>query len=244
MCLADAVFTGDDHSLDRQLALAAALPFDELPAELLKSAQVWSPLRVKVIFFHRNRLTGSCFSQTEHGRESLDRLLKDAGMIDRDTTRRDGNCMFFALADQLACTFYPFPAALSLQEKAARVRATIAAAVLQHNGRLRHLTAFMSAQERSDLATEGGWGSHAVLTAAANLFCRNIRVISSSGLDITIRPDFEAGQKLADVQPTLLLGHEAELHYISLEVCSNGYPSSYFCAQPAAPAMSSAATPA
>ena len=62
------------------------------------------------------------------------------------------------------------------------------------------------------MAKDGTWGDHVVLLAAANYFQTPIRIISSLDREIVVEPE----HAVADVTP-LVLGHNHELHYVSLQ---------------------------
>ena len=65
------------------------------------------------------------------------------------------------------------------------------------------------------MAEDGTGGNHVVLVAAANRYHTPIRVISSVTYheDILVTPSYTSSQ---DTEP-LVLGHEFENHYVSLE---------------------------
>jgi len=59
---------------------------------------------------------------------------------------------------------------------------------------------------------DGTWGDSLVLSAAANCYRTEIRVVSSLGREVCISPD----GPVANTSP-LVLGHIHEEHYVSLQ---------------------------
>jgi len=170
-------------------------------------------------------------SIAERDKQMLKRLSDTDFKIRERYVRRDGNCMFDALTDQLGVvSVRKTPKSLewdqplddhSLYEESAHTRATIAQAILE--GDMQHVQKFMLEKEIADLTKDGGWGSHVVLLVAATVYKRNIFVYGSRQAGgeppLTIEPCTEAGKREAAKHTSLYLCHWFELHYGSLTTC-------------------------
>ncbi|PFX12537.1 OTU domain-containing protein, partial [Stylophora pistillata] len=129
-----------------------------------------------------------------------------------------GNCMFFALSDQLEIT-------MGIKIKHDELR-QILVQYLRKNPQLPGETNMFhfvhGHQSWADYLTymeqDGAWGDHVVLCAAANCYKTCIHVVSSlsAAHDVILRP-----QCPVDKSRTLALGHIHEVHFVSLH-CTQG----------------------
>ncbi|XP_022809303.1 uncharacterized protein LOC111346274 [Stylophora pistillata] len=137
-----------------------------------------------------------------------------------------GNCMFYALSDQLEM-------ALRIKIKHDELR-QILVQYLRKNPKLpdeTNLFHFVHGhQSWADylryMEQDGAWGDHVILCAAANCYKTCIRVVSSlnAAHDVILLP-----QCPVDKSRTLLLGHIHEVHYVSLHFTQGeGEPDSDF----------------
>jgi hypothetical protein len=132
-----------------------------------------------------------------------------------EETRNNGDCLFDALSFQDLRSKKLDTAWAKMIEHSTWMRAELNKAITT---RYKDLGDAMTARERRDLAKPTGWGCGPVVAAAARLFSRNIRVISSSeGLerDVTLRPLTSAGQAKANARDPWVIGHMAEKHFVS-----------------------------
>ncbi|XP_022808931.1 uncharacterized protein LOC111345905, partial [Stylophora pistillata] len=143
-------------------------------------------------------------------RIELNKIASDNGfrIVDNEGS---GNCMFYALSDQLEI-------AMRIKIKHDELR-QILVQYLRENPKLPNGTNLFHFVHQSwaDYLTymkkDGAWGDHVILWAAANRYKTCIRVISSLGAthDVILRP-----QCPVDKSRTLVLGHIHEVHYVSL----------------------------
>ncbi|CAH3194853.1 unnamed protein product, partial [Porites evermanni] len=125
----------------------------------------------------------------------------------------EGNCMFFALSEQLDLI-------KGIQMSHDELRRTIVQH-LRENPRLpdgTELFHFVDGHPSWDayltsMIKDGTWGDHVILHGAANCFQTCIHVISSlpHRHDVMICPEFDVTSS-----NRLVLGHVYELHYVSL----------------------------
>ncbi|PFX16931.1 G-protein coupled receptor GRL101 [Stylophora pistillata] len=124
-----------------------------------------------------------------------------------------GNCMFYALSDQLEI-------AMRIKIKHDELR-QILVQYLRKNPKLPSGTDLFhfvhGHQSWADYLTymeqDGAWGDHVILCAAANCYKTCIRVVSSlnASHDVILRPQCPVVKGR-----TLVLGHIREVHYVSL----------------------------
>ncbi|XP_022782962.1 uncharacterized protein LOC111323793 [Stylophora pistillata] len=124
-----------------------------------------------------------------------------------------GNCMFYALSDQLEI-------AMRIKIKHDELRQRLVQ-YLRKNPKLPDETNLFNFvhghQSWADYLTymeqDGAWGDHVILCAAANCYKTCIRVVSSlsAAPEVIVRP-----QCPVDKSRTLVLGHIHEVHYVSL----------------------------
>lgn len=143
----------------------------------------------------------------------LQKTAADKGFVICDNLA-SGNCMFYALSDQLQ-----------------RVKGINISHEEIRKELVRFLEKFPKLPDGTELFSfvhgypswsdylkgmekEGTWGDHVILHAAANRYKTCIRVISSLGCDIMIIPSHPGVIK----SNTLVVGHIHELHYVSLRL--------------------------
>ncbi|XP_022806302.1 G-protein coupled receptor GRL101-like, partial [Stylophora pistillata] len=142
----------------------------------------------------------------------LKKISSDKGfrIVDNEGS---GNCMFYALSDQLE-----FATRIKIKHEELR---KILVQYLRKNPKLPNGTNLFhfvhGHQSWADYLTymeqDGAWGDHVILCAAANCYKTCIRVVSSlnASHDVILRP-----QCPVDKGRTLVLGHVPEAHYVSL----------------------------
>ncbi|XP_022789651.1 uncharacterized protein LOC111329281 isoform X2 [Stylophora pistillata] len=142
----------------------------------------------------------------------LKKIASDKGfrIVDNEGS---GNCMFYALSDQLEI-------AMGFKIRPEELR-RILVQYLRKNPKLPDETDLFyfvdGHQSWADYLTymeqDGAWGDHVILCAAANCYKTCIHVVSSLSADhdVILRP-----QCPAENSRTLMLGHIHEEHYVSL----------------------------
>ncbi|CAH3180967.1 unnamed protein product, partial [Porites lobata] len=150
-------------------------------------------------------------SKTEFS-EALKRTALEKGFAISDN-QGEGNCMFFALSEQLDLI-------KGIQMSHDELRRTVVQH-LRENPRLpdgTELSHFVDGYPSWDayltsMMADGTWGDHVILHGAANCFQTCIHVISSlpHRHDVMICPEFDVTSS-----GRLVLGHVYELHYVSL----------------------------
>ncbi|XP_078350930.1 uncharacterized protein LOC144635721 isoform X2 [Oculina patagonica] len=164
-----------------------------------------------------------CDAEKLHGSEDLQRIALDAGFIISDNQGL-GNCMFFALAEQLEIV-------KGVKISAEELRVNLVK-FLKENSNLpngTHLFRFVDHDRHptwsdylESMAKDGTWGDHLMLQAAANYYNTAIRVVSSLGrenesLICPVNPaDSLPNTSNTNHQQPLVLGYIFELHYVSL----------------------------
>ncbi|KAL9963694.1 hypothetical protein ACROYT_G027225 [Oculina patagonica] len=145
--------------------------------------------------------------------EDLYRIASEQG-FEISNNPGDGNCMFYALSDQLQLL-------KEIQISHEKLRKDLVQ-FLTENPRSpdgTHLFSFVNQSEHTtwshyleSMKKDGTWGDELVLRAAADCYETSIRVISSLGHDneLMINPATTANNS------PLVLGHYHELHYVSL----------------------------
>ncbi|XP_022804748.1 uncharacterized protein LOC111341968, partial [Stylophora pistillata] len=142
----------------------------------------------------------------------LKKIASDKGFTIVDN-EGSGNCMFYALSDQLEF-------AMGFKIKYDELR-RILVQYLRENPELpdgTNLFNFVHGHQSWDdyltyMEQGGAWGDHVILCAAANCYKTCIHVVSSLSAvhDVILRP-----QCPVDKSRTLVLGHIHEVHYVSL----------------------------
>ncbi|XP_019643352.1 PREDICTED: uncharacterized protein LOC109484505 isoform X1 [Branchiostoma belcheri] len=144
--------------------------------------------------------------------------LMESGLTLRPDVPRDGNCLFHAVSDQLVRTG-------SQSTSHSQLRQDVVSYLRQHpyNGQGDHLCKFVPDKDWEDYLQEmsqnGVWGDHIVLQAFASMLDRDIRIVSSIDADNYTTILTPMGNQQDTTGPPLLLGHYAENHYASLDVC-------------------------
>jgi len=143
----------------------------------------------------------------------LQERIKEWGFTETKDVRSDGNCLFDALASQILGNATP--------QNSQDMRSSIVA-YLRRNQHL-FVTAMATAYGYNDwqdmcdkMEKNGEWGNEVILRAAANLFCRDIIVISSTSdaqYTLKIATDSSSGVLF----PPIVLGHIVEFHFYSLK---------------------------
>jgi len=149
---------------------------------------------------------------SEH-QKRLQERIKEWGFTETKDVRSDGNCLFDALASQILGNATP--------QNSQDMRSSIVA-YLRRNQHL-FVTAMATAYGYNDwqdmcdkMEKNGEWGNEVILRAAANLFCRDIIVISSTSdaqYTLKIATDSRSGVLF----PPIVLGHIVEFHFYSLK---------------------------
>ncbi|CAH3180968.1 unnamed protein product, partial [Porites lobata] len=144
--------------------------------------------------------------------QTLKRTALEKGFAISDN-QGEGNCMFFALSEQLDLI-------KGIQMSHDELRRTIVQH-LRENPRLPNGTElfhFVDGYSSWDayltcMMVDGTWGDHVILRGAANCFQTCIHVISSLPHchDVMICPEYDVTGS-----NRLVLGHVDELHYVSL----------------------------
>ncbi|CAH3177712.1 unnamed protein product, partial [Porites evermanni] len=144
--------------------------------------------------------------------QALKRIALEKGFAISDNQGK-GNCMFFALSEQLDLI-------KGIQTSHDELRRTIVQH-LRENPRLpdgTELFHFVDGYPSwdaylSSMMADGTWGDHLILHGAANCFQTCIHVMSSlqHRHDVMICPEFDVTGS-----NRLVLGHLHELHYVSL----------------------------
>ncbi|KAL9961337.1 hypothetical protein ACROYT_G030255 [Oculina patagonica] len=164
-----------------------------------------------------------CDAEKLHRSKDLQRIALDEGFIISDNQGL-GNCMFFALAEQLEIV-------KGVKISAEELRVNLVK-FLTENSNLpngTHLFRFVDHDRHptwrdylESMAKDGTWGDHLMLQAAANYYSTAIRVVSSLGrenesLICPVNPsDILPNTSNTNHQQPLVLGYIFELHYVSL----------------------------
>ncbi|KAL9958553.1 hypothetical protein ACROYT_G035582 [Oculina patagonica] len=164
-----------------------------------------------------------CDAEKLHGSEDLQRIASEEGFI-ISNNQGLGNCMFFALAEQLEIV-------KGVKISAEELRVNLVK-FLKENSNLpngTHLFRFVDHDRHptwsdylESMAKDGTWGDHLMLQAAANYYNTAIRVVSSLGrenesLICPVNPaDILPNTSNMNHQQPLVLGYIFELHYVSL----------------------------
>lgn len=142
----------------------------------------------------------------------LGRIVSGKGFVISNSPA-SGNCMFFALSEQLLSV-------KGIRISQTELRKTLVR-FLRENPNLRDETPLFNfvsghsswADYLQSMSKDGTWGDHLVLLAAANCYQTPILVISSLGHEIAINPEHPVATLNSN---PLLLGHVHEQHYVGL----------------------------
>ncbi|XP_078605300.1 uncharacterized protein LOC144878523 [Branchiostoma floridae x Branchiostoma japonicum] len=144
--------------------------------------------------------------------------LMESGLKLRPDVPKDGNCLFYAVSDQLVRTG-------STVISHSQLRQDVVGYLSKHphNEHGDHLRAFVPNEDWEDylqqMSRDGVWGDHIVLQAMASMLGRDIRIVSSIDAENYTTILSPMGNQQVTTGPPLLLGHYAENHYASLDVC-------------------------
>ncbi|CAH3180962.1 unnamed protein product [Porites lobata] len=187
---------------------------DDLPQNGFEKDAATGPMAGELIFRTLQQILLQ--ARTESSKTELSQALKktalEKGFAISDN-QGEGNCMFFALSEQLDLI-------KGIQISHDELRRTVVQH-LRENPRLpdgTELFHFVDGYPSWDayltsMMADGTWGDHVILHGAANCFQTCIHVISSlrHRHDVMICPEYDvAGRN------RLVLGHLHELHYVSL----------------------------
>ncbi|CAH3140169.1 unnamed protein product, partial [Porites lobata] len=192
--------------------------FEQMTSKVQPKLKITEPLTEKTwgraIFLALQQILLE--ARTESSKTELSQALKrtalEKGFAISDN-QGEGNCMFFALSEQLERI-------KGIQMSHEELRRTIVQH-LRENPRLpdgTELFHFVDGYPSWDayltsMMVDGTWGDHVILHGAANFFQTCIHVISSlpHRHDVMICPEFDVSGS-----NRLVLGHVHELHYVSL----------------------------
>eukprot|EP00058_Branchiostoma_floridae_P023894 XP_002609384.1 hypothetical protein BRAFLDRAFT_86475 [Branchiostoma floridae] len=144
--------------------------------------------------------------------------LMESGLKLRPDVPKDGNCLFYAVFDQLVRT-----GSTAISHSQLRQDVVGYLGKHPHNEHGDHLRAFVPNEDWEDylqqMSRDGVWGDHIVLQAMASMLGRDIRIVSSIDAENYTTILSPMGNQQVTTGPPLLLGHYAENHYASLDVC-------------------------
>ena len=159
-------------------------------------------------------------NQNESAKSKLDREVTNAGLSYRQPpTPKDGNCLFHAMSDQLTRMGKPSQTASQLRTAVVsflRSNPTTPDGIhyrefVNHGGWETYL---------QRMSIDGEWGDYIALPGLVNMPHIPVAVVSSLGEDglNIIYPATSATQSNeANFQSIALIGHEAEIHFHSLQ---------------------------
>ncbi|KAL9975261.1 hypothetical protein ACROYT_G012405 [Oculina patagonica] len=157
---------------------------------------------------HRTHSNPNKFNKETDLSEDLKKIAADKGFIISDNPA-SGNCMFYALSEQLQ-------SAKGIQISEQELRKKLVELLVKYpnlpdgTDLFNFVHGYPSwADYLRGMGKDGTWGDHLILRAAANCYKTRIRVISSLDCDVIITPDHGT----VDNTIPLVLGHIHEKHY-------------------------------
>ncbi|KAL9975267.1 hypothetical protein ACROYT_G012413 [Oculina patagonica] len=162
---------------------------------------------------HQMYCDPSKFNKKSELSEDLQKIAADKGFIISDNPA-SGNCMFYALSEQLQSV-----RGIQISDRELRKKLVEFLAKSPNLPDGTDLFNFVHgypswADYLRSMEKDGTWGDHLILHAAANCYKTRIRVISSLDCDVSITSDHGT----VDNTNPLVLGHIHEKHYVSLQL--------------------------
>ena len=158
-----------------------------------------------------------------NNKKVLDQQVQDAGLCYRGDTPMDGNCFYHAISDQLERLGQPHQSHGSLRENVIMYLrdhprtpdGTHYSQFINHHGWNSYLRR---------MRKDGEWADWIIEWAMSNMLNIDIAIISSTGSTglriVTPHSTCSGKGKEKKKEDMILLGHEAEIHYYSLDVHS------------------------
>ncbi|EDO34789.1 predicted protein [Nematostella vectensis] len=156
-------------------------------------------------------------------KDVLDQQVAAAGCVYRKDVPMDGNCFFYAVNDQLIRLKCPgIPHNVLRQNMVRYLEQNPFTPDGTHLGEFINHRAWDSYLH--NMKREGVWADWIVVWATVNMLDRDIAIVSSTGSDVLriITPSTSNKSTDPGKEGMILLGHNAELHYYSLDIAEKG----------------------